>query len=138
LSTRLTTEVLINLLFEHLRRPDGSTYTSVEVADGSGVSTAQISSLRSGRRDNPTLEVIHKLMDFFEVPMAYLDAKSEAQAIEILRYKDNLRFRNTDSQLGIEEYEKILEIMRWIRADERARMEGKATPPKPWESETGE
>lgn len=125
MTNRLPTELLVKLLFEHVRKPDNTPYTAAEVAEGSGISAAMLSALRGGTRSNPTLEIVHKLLDFFGVPAIYLDAQSEEQAVRILQYRERFRLRNADSTISIQEFDLIIQLLEQIKQDEIDRLNPK-------------
>lgn len=125
LTNRLPTERLVTLLFEHVHKPDDTPYTAAEVSEASGISAPLLSALRNGTRTNPTLENVHKLLDFFGVPAIYLDAQSEEQAIRILQYRERFRLRNADSNISIQEFDLIIQLLEQIKQDEIDRLNPK-------------
>ncbi len=90
---------LINFLFEYVLKPDGKPYSNSEVADAIGISRPSITLIRQGQQENPTLNTVRAILNFFAVPSAYLDVKSREEAINILLSEQeeitfNLRLRN--------------------------------------------
>lgn len=60
----------IEYLFNTVRRPDGREYTYDEIERGTQgrVSRSYVWKLRNGRSQNPSLDVIEALAEFFHVP----------------------------------------------------------------------
>lgn len=60
----------IEYLFNTVRRPDGREYTYDEIERGTHgrVSRSYVWKLRNGRSQNPSLDVIEALAEFFHVP----------------------------------------------------------------------
>jgi ESX-1-secreted protein regulator len=67
----------LNRLFDTVRRPDGEEYGNTAVAEairtdqGLMISHTYVWQLRTGRRDNPTIQHMTALAKFFGVPVAY-------------------------------------------------------------------
>ncbi len=63
----------LNMLFRTFLSSDGDEYTLQEVADASGnkVSPGYLSYLRSGKKKNPSAEVLRTLATFFQVPVGF-------------------------------------------------------------------
>ena len=64
----------VNLLFRVFLSPDGDEYTLQEVSEATGgrISPGYLSLLRSGKRNNPSAQVVHALAEFFQVPAGFL------------------------------------------------------------------
>ena len=63
----------LNRLFEEKLKPDGSHYTQTEVVAKmkNVLSRVQLWKLRTGQADNPGIQVIQALADFFRVEPSY-------------------------------------------------------------------
>jgi transcriptional regulator with XRE-family HTH domain len=63
----------IDYLFRTVKREDGREYTYDDVEQGTGgrVSRSYVWKLRHGRNNNPSLDVIESLAQFFKVPPSY-------------------------------------------------------------------
>lgn len=61
----------LNHLFQIVIPAGGTGYTNAEVATKTGLSSSYIAYLRSGERDNPTMQTLEVLAKFFGVPTAY-------------------------------------------------------------------
>lgn len=63
----------VNLLFRVFLSPDGDEYTLQEVSEATGgrISPGYLSLLRSGKRNNPSAQVVHALAEFFQVPAGF-------------------------------------------------------------------
>ena len=132
----VTTQLLINLLFNNITQPDGRQYTVKEVAEQTGVSLAMISQLRTGSRTNPSLEITKALLHFFDVPLSYMDAETKEEAIEILQNRDAnkppIRFRGIeDVGLSPKAQKQVEALLKYIVAHEKAVAEGRAEPKPP-------
>lgn len=72
--------------------------------EGATVTNVYIWQLRTGRRDNPRLEVIRALAEFFDVPPAYFFDTAESADIErdllALKAMRDLRVRAVVARLG--------------------------------------
>ncbi|GAA0935698.1 helix-turn-helix domain-containing protein [Virgisporangium aurantiacum] len=72
--------------------------------EGATVTNVYIWQLRTGRRDNPRLEVIRALAEFFDVPPAYFFDTAESAEIErdllALKGMRDLRVRAVVARLG--------------------------------------
>ncbi|MFE6101286.1 helix-turn-helix domain-containing protein [Streptomyces laurentii] len=75
-------------LFETVRPRDRGPYTHEEVANeiakrgGPTISASYIWSLRTGKKDNPTMRHLEALADFFGVPPSYFFASEDSERIE--------------------------------------------------------
>ena len=126
----------LNLLFDAVRHPSGRPYTLQEVSDGSGVSLATISHLRSGRIQNPQLSTLREIAHFFNVPLRFFDAQSREEGYEILAQGktkpapvSEIAFRA--SSLSPAAQRDLLTIIKWIQAAEQQRKAGLEVPPLP-------
>ncbi|KUJ65957.1 DNA-binding protein [Streptomyces albus subsp. albus] len=88
----------LNYLFAHMH-PPGSPYTNAHVADeisrgaeygGVRLSEQYLSMLRTGKRTNPSPEVLRALARFFAVPVGYLLGDLSASQAE--RVEEEVRF----------------------------------------------
>jgi transcriptional regulator with XRE-family HTH domain len=131
---------LINLLFTQVTKPDGRPYTAAEVAQATGVSTSMISALRTGRRQNPSLDLARDILKFFDVPLVYLDATSMDEALEIIQNraqatkgKGSLIFRDATNGLGLslQALEQIEAVVEYIIERKKAQEMGLPEPEKP-------
>jgi transcriptional regulator with XRE-family HTH domain len=89
----------LEYLFDHRRRPDGQPYSNEDVASairdaGGEITSAYLSALRRGERDDPRISYVRWLAGFFRVPggffldrtvndrvRARLDTSSEADRL---------------------------------------------------------
>jgi transcriptional regulator with XRE-family HTH domain len=72
----------LNFLCKTIHPPNRGPYTLQEIADAVGVSPGYIHALRHGKKDQPTLEVIQKLADFFGIPAGAF-FRGDKEAIEV-------------------------------------------------------
>ncbi len=136
MSNGLTIQQLINLLFNHITLPDGRPYTTKEVAAQTGVSLSMISAMRTGTRTNPSLEIVQAILHFFNVPLAYMDAQTKEEAIEILQnrelYNQPIRFRGIeDVGLSPKAQKQVEALLKYIVQHEKAVAEGRPEPNPP-------
>lgn len=77
-------------LFQNVRRPNRRRrYSSEEVATAVGVSSGYIRKLRTGLADNPTLNLIENLADFFGVDISFFFEHPEADPQTLYLAKKN-------------------------------------------------
>ena len=62
----------LNHLFATVKPPGRESFSNQEVATATGLSASLLRYLRSGERDNPTIQTLEALTQFFGVPVAYL------------------------------------------------------------------
>ena len=138
-----TTQQLINLLFTQTTKPDGRTYQSNEVAEATGISASMISALRTGRRMNPSLETIRQLLDFFNAPLSYMEAKTKEEAIAILNQRTEaqhaqIRFRGIENQeLSPQGRRQVEALLKFVIDYENALAQGLPEPQLPRFDEEG-
>jgi transcriptional regulator with XRE-family HTH domain len=143
MTNQLTTQHLINLLFAQTTKPDGRLYTALEVAEQSGISPSMISALRTGNRSNPSLEMMRAILDFFNAPLAYMDARTKEEAIDILNQRtdaqlEHIRFRGIGNEgLSHEGREQVEALLKFVMAYEKALVEGLPQPKLPRFDEEG-
>lgn len=132
----MTTQLLINLLFNQITQPDGRPYTSKEVSEKTGVSLSMISQLRTGNRSNPSLDLTKALLGFFNVPLSYMEAKTKEEALEIIQNrnleKPPIRFRGVE-EIGLSpKVQKQVEaLLKFVVQFEKAVAEGLPEPAPP-------
>ena len=140
MSNQMPIDQLINLLFTQITKPNGRAYAAAEVARATGVSTAMISALRTGRRQNPSLEIVRGILQFFDVPLVYIDARSIDEALEIIQNRDRyakpkgfLSFRNASSDIGLSPraLEQIETVVDYIIERKKAQEAGLPEPEMP-------
>ncbi len=70
----------LNSLFERIRKPDGSQYTSEDVEKGTNgaVTRVYVWKLRRGTATNPGYQIIQALADFFKVDPGYFFPERES------------------------------------------------------------
>jgi transcriptional regulator with XRE-family HTH domain len=61
----------LNRLFATVKPAGRDSFTNQEVAAATGLSVSLLRYLRSGERDNPTIQTLEALARFFGVPVAY-------------------------------------------------------------------
>ena len=66
---------LLKILFEEVKHPSGRSYTMQEVSDGTGISLATISQMRTGKIKNPQLNTLRELCKFFKVPLRFFEVR---------------------------------------------------------------
>ena len=79
--------ILLEKLFDRVRKSDGTQYTLREVADevtrmGTPISHAYIGYLRRGERTDPTIGHLRGLAAFFGVPVEYFITPEVADAVD--------------------------------------------------------
>jgi|GEM_PF-6708212 len=134
----LSVQKLVNLLFLHIYKPDGKQYTNKEVGDSVGVSQSSLTRLRDGDQPNPTLSTIRALLSFFDVPIAYMDATTDEEAIKIIwdskKKIDNaasVKLRNLDADLSPRSLNQISMLIQYALDVQEAKNNGEEPPPPP-------
>jgi transcriptional regulator with XRE-family HTH domain len=128
---------LLELLFEHRRKPDGSAYKAAEVVRASGVSASQISLLVNGQRQNTSVDTARALLQVFDVPLDILNARSKAEVIALLdtlpqRGDPAIRLRGALSrELSPRALRQIEQLIEYVLAREHALEAGQPEPPLP-------
>lgn len=75
---------LLNLLFEHVRDEEGQTYTDAAVAKATGMSQSSLSALRRNITNNPRLDNLKAVANFFGVSLNYFNASSIEEGISLI------------------------------------------------------
>lgn len=137
----------LSVLFETVLPPGrDKRYSDKEVAaainiraeargEGATVTNVYVWQLRTGRRDNPRLEVIQALAEFFDVPPAYFFDTTESAEIErdllALRGMRDLRVRAVVARLGEMSDAKLSAIRDIVERVYNAPEPGAGQPPDP-------
>ncbi len=118
---------LLNLLFEHVRDPDGQTYSDATVAKATGMSQSSLSALRRNITNNPRLDNVKAIANFFGVSLNYFAAESIEDGISLIA---NDRHQNTPdvglatrlTNLSDEARNDLERILTWVqKADKISR-----------------
>jgi transcriptional regulator with XRE-family HTH domain len=72
----------LNHLFATVKPPGRQAFTNAEAAAATRLSASYIGYLRTGERDNPTIQSLEALAGFFGVPVAYFYDDEAARRIE--------------------------------------------------------
>lgn len=72
----------LNHLFATVKPPGREAFTNAEAATATRLSPSYIGYLRTGERDNPTIQTLEALARFFGVPVAYFYDDEAARRIE--------------------------------------------------------
>jgi transcriptional regulator with XRE-family HTH domain len=110
-----------------------------EIAEETGISEQNLGLYKRGKHNNPTIENVCNILDYFNVPMAYLDSKSEMDAIHFLHDHLNseanlaeARYRNSQGMdLSSTALNQVRDLMSWVLESERAKEQGLPQPPLP-------
>lgn len=95
---------------QELRRKSGESLQ--QVADGVGVSKGHVWALEKGTADNPSLDLIRKLADHFNVTVTYLnDDTAEPADAAALQF-----FREFDGKLGEREWDLLRNLAKGLKA----------------------
>lgn len=80
----LSVPELVCLLYKHRRKPDGGSYIDRDVSEATGISQSSLSAIRRGTIQNPRIDNIKALCRFFNVKLAYFEATSENEALDMI------------------------------------------------------
>lgn len=135
---RLSFTTLFNLLLDNFMMEDNKPYTLTEISEHVGISITQLGKYRSGERDNPTIESVISILDFFGMPLSYLDCKSADDAFNMIEQVKTSSLPSPTPtkvlngvKLSEEAIYQVKEIVTWALARERAIEQGKPEPPLP-------
>lgn len=128
----------LNILFDHVRHPDGRPYLLQEVGDATGVSLGTISQMRAGKIKNPQLNTLRAICRFFNVPLRYFETRTADECYAIIADRtettetkelNEIAFRA--SGLSPRSQQDILTVIKWVQAAEQQRKQGGDLPPLP-------
>lgn len=121
----------INLLFEHILRPDNRPYTLKEVTESTGLNLASLSHMRTGKITNPQINTVRSLAEFFGVPLSYFATTSVDECFAIISQRENpdeaprevteISFRAR--HLSEKARHDLLTIIQWITSFEAAQLD---------------
>lgn len=148
--TRLSFSVLLNLLIDNIPDNSGDKYSLSEISRQTGISVNQLGHYRRGSHTNPTYDNIVTIMDFFEMPLAYLDCTNRVDAMKMITkihpqeedHKEgstlpSVRFRTPEGlSISDEALYQVKELLQWVFDREEALSKGDDEPPLPNFSET--
>jgi ESX-1-secreted protein regulator len=94
----------LNHLFAVVRPPGSAGYRNAEVAAETGLSASYIGYLRSGERDNPSMQSLEALAAFFGVSAAYFhdDVAAESVNEQLERLEAVVRLQEVLKRNGVE------------------------------------
>lgn len=96
-----------------LRRKSGQSLQ--QAADGVGISKAHFWALERGDADNPSLELLRKLADHFNVTIAYFhDEKVEPEEAAALQF-----FREFDGKLSERDWDILRGLAKGLKGREK-------------------
>ena len=147
---RLSFTVLLNLLIDNIPDDNGDKYSLSEISRQTGISVNALGHYRRGSHTNPTYDNIVMVMDFFEMPLAYLDCTNRVDAMKMIttihpqeeeqEAASNLpsvRFRTLEGlSISDEALYQVKEILQWVFDREEALSKGDDEPPLPDLSES--
>lgn len=142
---RLSFSVLLNLLIDNISDENGHKYSLSEISRQTDISVNQLGHYRRGSHTNPTYENIVMIMDFFEMPLAYLDCTNRVDAMKMIttihpQAEDretasklpSLRFRTPEGlSISDEALYQVKELLQWVFDREEALSKGDEEPPLP-------
>ena len=147
---RLSFSVLLNLLIDNIPDEGGDKYSLSEISRQTGISVNALGHYRRGSHSNPTYDNIVMLMDFFEMPLAYLDCTNRVDAMKMIttihpQEEDqeaasklpSVRFRTPEGlSVSGEALHQVKELVQWVLDREEALSKGEDEPPLPDFSES--
>jgi transcriptional regulator with XRE-family HTH domain len=128
---------ILQVLFTHSLRADGTPYKAADVARATGVSPAQISLLLSGQRTSTSIEIARSLLGFFKVSLDILNVTSTQQAQEFIiacrpEHQPTIRLRGTLGQeLSTAALQQIEQLIEYVLQREYATRTGQSLPSLP-------
>jgi transcriptional regulator with XRE-family HTH domain len=128
----------LRILFESSKKPDGTTYTMLEVSKAMDVSLPTLSQLRNGKITNPQLNTLRAICRFFNIPLRYFDTRSAEECYAILaegRAGNNIEGINYIAHMAAsltpEGQRDLLTVIKWAQAAEQQLMAGNNLPDFP-------
>jgi transcriptional regulator with XRE-family HTH domain len=126
---RLSIGDLVNLLFEHVRKSDGSKYTNTEVSNATGLAFTSIKYIRDNVTPNPGISTLMAISKVFGVSIAFFEAETESEALGIIAQAKEVipkieRWMFRISHLSESAQEDILRMVAWIEQAEAHRLRG--------------
>lgn len=142
---RLSFTVLLNLLIDNIPDEHGDKYSLSEISRQTEISVNQLGHYRRGSHTNPTYENIVVIMDFFGMPLAYLDCTNRVDAMKMIttihpQEEDleadaklpSVRFRTPEGlSISDEALHQVKELLQWVFDREEAVSKGDEEPPLP-------
>lgn len=74
----------IKILFASVRHPNGRPFTLQEVSEATQISLGTIGQMRSGKINNPQLNTLRALAQFFGVPLRYFETRTREECYALL------------------------------------------------------
>jgi len=111
---------LLNLLFEHVLDEDGQTYTDAAVAKVTGISQSSLSALRRNITNNPRLDNVKSIANFFGVSLNYFAAESIEEGISVIAHdrhqnKPDVGLATRLTNLSEEARSDMERILAWVQ-----------------------
>ena len=142
---RLSFTVLLNLLIDNIPDDNGDKYSLSGISRQTGISVNALGHYRRGSHTNPTYDNLVMIMDFFEMPLAYLDCTNRVDAMKMIttihpQEEDleadaklpSVRFRTPEGlSVSGEALHPVKELVQWVLDREEALSKGEDEPPLP-------
>lgn len=118
---------LLNLLFEYIRDEDGQTYSDAAVSKATGMSQSSLSALRRNITNNPRLDNVKAVANFFGVSLNYFSAESVEEGISFIAHdrhqnEPNVELATRFTNLSEEARNDLERILAWVqKADKVSR-----------------
>jgi DNA-binding phage protein len=111
----------LQLLMTHIVDETGRPFSVTHIARATGLSQQTLLNLLHGRADNPRLDTLQQLCQFYRISLDYFDSKSKAQCLHSLAIQgrlgvDPLTLREIEleaSSLSPETAQNVLTMMAW-------------------------
>ena len=88
----LTFADLVNLLFDHIPKPNGKMYRTADVARATGIAFNTMKYIRDNHTPNPGVSSMLAIARFFNVPFSYFESETKEQAVQVINLaKNNLK-----------------------------------------------
>lgn len=114
-------QVQLHLLISHIMDTTGKPFTVADVARGTGLTQQTLLNLLHGRADNPRLDTLQQLCEFYNISMDYFNCANEAQCLHFLAVSgrlgvdpDTLRTIEAEAEtLSAESRTSVLAMLEW-------------------------
>lgn len=116
----LAFSTLFNLLFEHVRDENGQVYTDAHVSRATNMSQSSISALRRNITNNPRLDNVKVIADFFGVSLNYFSAQTQEEAINLIATRKHQKSADIElatrlTNLSDEARQDLERILKWVQ-----------------------
>lgn len=119
---RISLAQQLHLLINTLRLPQGQPYTLTAIAEKTGITPQTLFNLLHKRNDNPRINTLRLICDFYGISLIYFESQTEQECMEYLRRQQYQRTSPLVQELQREVEtlsergkRNVLTVLEWIR-----------------------